>query len=459
MKTMLKKTIALVSAIMCGASVLASCGGGKGTGDKITLRLWNKPTQDAEQHTIEIYNATMEKLEKRFPNINFESVIKPTGTDYRQEYDKALMAHNAPAFTEIFSYTDIPGRVENGTVADITKYVDGWDLKKNGKVLDSFDEAISKDGKWYALPYKAYTMGTLCNLKTLESVGVSKDDLPKTWDEFTSMGAEITDLSVPRIGYSLIGMDWCAWPFTAWVWSAGGDMVEKNSDGTYKLTFNSDAGVDAAMLMNNMIWKYKMTQKDILLGYNDIVNNVINGSSCFSFLGLGNLNQKKLDEHGLKMADYLDMPIPSKDNSIPRSALAGGEVIVFDPTLSEEDLSAAFEVVEYLYFSDEMMQFECDNIAKYHIVNVMIPGRVDWYEKRLKAVEGLTDEQIKALDAMRECARPEPYCNHWSDIKTDLVAPLQEIYLDQKITRERAKQLLDQCAEGLYTKYPDAFKK
>ena len=460
MKKITKKIVAMVCVLACGVSVFSGCGKQETASDgQITLTLWNKPSQNAKEYEIEIYNRQMAALEEKFPDIKFESMLEPAGTDYRQEYDKALMAGTAPAFFAKFSYTDIPGRIKNGTIADITKYVDGWDMKKDGKVLDIFDNAISNGDKWYAVPNNAYTMGTLCNMKTLNNAGVKKEALPKTWEEFAKLGAELTDFSIPRIGYSLIGMDWCAWPFTAWVWSAGGEMVEKNDDGTYKLSFNEDAGVDAAMFMNEMIWEHKMTQKDILLGYNDIVNNVINGSSCFSFLGLSNLNQSKLDEYGLKVADYLDMPIPAKNNGSEGAALAGGGVITFNPKLSEAELDAAFEVVEFLYFSDEMMQKSCDEIKEFGITNIMIPGRVDWYEKKLQANEGITEEQITALAEMRKIAKPEPYCEHWSDLKTALVAPLQDIYLKEGITRDEAKALLDECAEKLYSLYPETFKK
>ncbi|MBO5060112.1 MAG: extracellular solute-binding protein [Clostridia bacterium] len=460
MKNSVKRIVALACAVACCMPIIGGCGKQEtASGEKITLKLWTKPSQDAKDYQIQIYNRKMAALREKFPNIIFEEGMRASGTDYRQEYDKALMAGTAPAFYTEFSYTDIPGRIANGTVADITKYVADWDLKKEGKVLDTFDDAISADGKWYAVPLKAYTMATLCNIKTIEAAGGNKEDLPKTWEEFAEFGQKATDLSIPRMGYSLIGMDWCAWPFTAWVWSAGGEMVKKNDDGTYKLTFNEEPGVDAAMFMNEMIWKYKMTQKDILLGYNDIVKNVINGSSCFSFLGISNLNQDKLDEYGLKIADFIDIPMPVKDESIERSALAGGEVITFNPTLTEEELKAAFEVVEYLYFSDERMQVDCDEIKEFGLTNVFIPGRVDWYDERLAANEGVTEEQIKALETMRENAKPEPYCDHWSDIKSQLVSPLQKIYLTEGITREEAKALLDECAEKLYSLYPDTFKK
>lgn len=460
MKKSVKRFVAFAYAALLAVPALSGCGNnGVQPDGKITLKLWTKPSQDAQEYVIESHDRMMADLREKFPDIEFEEAMNPTGTDYRQEYDKALMANTAPAFFTRFSYTDIPSRIQNGTVADISKYVDNWELKKEGKILDIFDDAISKDDKWYALPLKAYTMGTLCNKKTLETAGEDTGNLPATWDEFAELGERVTDLSVPRIGYSLIGMDWCAWPFTAWVWSAGGDMVVPNDDGTYRIAFNEDAGVDTAMFMNQMIWKNKMTQKDILLDYADVKKNVLNGTSCFSFMGLNDLGDgTELKEYGLTKSDYIDMLIPSKDSSIEGSSLAGGQVITFNPKLSDKELEAAFKVVEYLYFSDERMQADCDEIQEFNTTNVMIPGRVDWYEKRLEANSGITDEEISALNVLREHAKPEPYCEHWSDVKSNLVAPLQEIYLTENVSRDKVKSLLDDCAKKLYDLYPDTFK-
>ena len=44
-------------------------------------------------------------------------------------------------------------------------------------------------------------------------------------------------------------------------------------------------------------------------------------------------------------------------------------------------------------------------------------------------------------------------------MKNEIVTPLQTIYLTDNITRDEAQRLLDECAEILYSKYPDAFRK
>lgn len=459
MKNGLKK----VAAIGLAAVMLASfvgCDNKKSAGDeKITLRLWTKPTQDAKQDDIDYHDKQMAALKEKFPNVIFDEAIPPAGTDYRAEYDKALMAGTAPAFYNGFSYTDVPTRITNGTIADVTEYVKDWDLRKEGKVLDIFDDAISSDGKWYAIPRSAYTQACFVNKKLLRENGESETEFPKTWKEFAEQGQRITDFSVPRVGYALVGMDWCAWPFTAWVWSAGGEMVRQNSDGTYKIAFNEPEGVDAAVFMNEMIWKYKMTQKDVLMSIKDLETMAKNNTAVYSWNALTVLSQQAVEQYNLDVNDFAVSPMPVKDASTPQPALAGGEVITFNPKLSPEELKVAFEVAEFLYYSDEMNEMKFDNIRERGLFDTQVPGRIDLYEKKLEAVESLTDTQKKELMALSENAKPEPYCAHWSDLKTELVNPLQEIFLTEGISRDKVQKLLDDCADRLYDLYPDTFKK
>jgi len=46
-------------------------------------------------------------------------------------------------------------------------------------------------------------------------------------------------------------MEWSAWEFTAWVWSAGGEMVKKKEDKYWRITFNEAPGIDAVMLWHD----------------------------------------------------------------------------------------------------------------------------------------------------------------------------------------------------------------
>lgn len=455
-----KSFLAMLLCIVLTATMLCGCGEEKSDSGKITIVTWDKPSNDADQSVKDLYEARMARVRAKFPNIEIIDKSVNFAGDYRQEYDKALMSGTAPTYFTMFSYTDIPGRIQNGTVRDMSKYIADWSLRKEGKVLSTFDEAISKDGKWYAVPRDGYLRGTMYNKTLLKEFGADVENLPDTWAEFTKLGAEITDFSIPRIGYELIGMDWCAWPFTTWVWSAGGEMVRSNGDGTYKLAFNEEAGVDAAVLMNEMIWKHRMTQKDVLQDMGAIGNDVVTKKAVFAFDTIENYSVDVLKEYGLSYDDFGVMPIPAKSETEGKPAvLAGGEVITFNPKASEEEIEAAWKVIEFMYYDTD----ECLTYAKESVKSgkptLKIPARIDLYDEILAMNDFVPAKTIEELEKMAEIARPEPYCGEWAALKSELAIPLQKIYLKNGISRSEVKALLDDCAKTLYKKYPNSFKK
>ncbi|MEG2584132.1 MAG: hypothetical protein RSA27_06480, partial [Oscillospiraceae bacterium] len=339
----------------------------------------------------------------------------------------------------------------------MTEFVNEWQYKKDGKVITQFDEAISKDGKWYAIPRDAYVQATLCNKKLVAAGGGNPDSFPTTWAEFAEEGQKITDFSVPRIGYALLGQDWCAWPFTGWVWSAGGEMVRKNADGKYKLSFTEAPAVDAAIFMNEMIWKYKMTQKNVLQAFSDTSADIVGGRAAYSWASIADFKESDLQNYGLSYKDFGMMTMPVKDASIKSPALSGGEVCTFNPKSTKEELKAAWEIANFMYYDDEELQAQWDFMNEKGIFDVKIPARSDLLEKKLTSLKNIPESISRDVLKLSETAIAEPFCPNWSDVKTALVIPLQKIFLTENISRAEAEKLLNECAATLYSQYPDSF--
>ena len=87
----MKKTkfIALCLAAVCMLSVFSGCSSKQeADGEKITIRLWNKPGEGDTEWKIETNDRIEIALTEIFPNVNFEFLSAPAGgVDYRQEYD------------------------------------------------------------------------------------------------------------------------------------------------------------------------------------------------------------------------------------------------------------------------------------------------------------------------------------------------------------------------------------
>lgn len=294
-------------------------------------------------------------------------------------------------------------------------------------------------------------------MKSIKAAGGDVDNLPKTWEEFAEFGQKMTDFSVPRMCYQITGS---VWQFTPWIWSAGGEMVEPNGDGTYRIAFNGEEGVDTAEFMNHMVWKYQMTQKNILCDGSEISNNIKSGAALYAWAQLANVvNRDSVDRNGFTYNDFTQELIPAKDSSHEGAALAGGEVITFNPHADKKTLEAAFKVAEYLYYDEEYLTELWENQNAAGLVDTMVPARKDLYEKKLSTYSQLSKENRDALVKIQSYAKPEPFCGNWTDLKTMLKEYLEKIYLKEDITREEIKALLDQCAEELYSTYPTSFKK
>ena len=458
---MKKRVIAFVMSLTIMLS-LVSCGEKKSEpesgGAKIKVITWDAPASGDPENEKERFRLMRERLAVELPHIELVDLSRKTGADYYLEYDKSLMAGEAPSYTA-FAYPLIPTRIKNGTIADITEFVENWDLKKEDKIITQFDEAITSDNKWYAIPQSMYIQATLYNKKAIASSGYNLEKLPETWEEFVDVCKEVTDLSVPRIGYALMGMDWCAWPFTAWVWSAGGEMVRPNGDGTYNLAFVEDPAIEAAMFLNRLIWKERVTQKDVLQDLADLGQDVKSGRSCFSWSSPNVFTPADYKAYELTADDLGTMPMPVKDKSITPPSLSGGNVFVFNPKATKEELKAAWEVVTYLNFDENELkkQWEFDNSTGYF--NYLIPGRKDLLETVFD-MHTFVPERIKEeFFAMVPNAIAEPYCPNWGELKSALANPLQKIFLSEDLTEDQARAILEECAESLYKQYPNSFKK
>ena len=452
----MKKFVSLFLAVIFVVS-LAGCGKQDGSADgKIKVTLWTNVTQDSSQAVRDAQAQLEKNIAEKFPNYVVEFIPK-VYTDYNQDYDKALMAGNAPDAFDMFSYTAIPTRISNGTIADITDLVNEWDMKKEDRVINTFDDVIQKDGKWYAIPRDAYTMALYVNKKAIRDGGEDPDKLPVTWDEFDTYCQHVTDKSVPRFGYEIMGMDYCAWAFTPWVWSAGGAMVEPAENGKWRIAFADDPAVDAACYLNKLVNQSQVTQTNILCSLSETNDDMMAGKACFAWGTVANANAEQVKQYGLEMSDFTQMCMPVKDPSITNPALAGGEVITLNPKCDKETMKAAFEVMTYMHYDEEYLKQKWQTSYENGSCEIHIPARKDLYETKLEMNPLLTDEARAEIVKQSEVAIPEPYCEHWSDVKTQLIVPLQKIYSIKGLSRENIEKLLSDCADELCKLYPDTF--
>lgn len=428
--------------------------------EKVALKMYFLPQDDASDASKEGFEFTKAKIEEKFPNFEIEWTRLAPGTDYRQQYDQLLMAGDGPTFWRSFPYVDVQTRLANGTIAELTEYMADWDLRAQGKVTTIFDDAISTaDGKWYAVPWGAYVNGVVYNSEVITEAGGDPTDIPTTWSDFADKAQQYTDKTLPRFGYTVLGSDYNAWTYTPWVWSAGGEMVRDNGDGTWAIAFNEDPGVEAALFMNELIWARDAAQKDVLQTYDDFLNHFRAGQVCYGWGSPTGFSADDLAKFDQKQENVGFFPLPGKDEGGRVVAFAGGEVWTVSPNATQEQKDAAWQWILYESYDEEFLLPKWEDDNRLGQLDSRPAARNDLVETKYSMASAWPSHWAAEFTAANEVALPEPYCPNWNQLKDEIVIPLQTIYLTEGITFDEAKQLLDDCAEQLYTKYPEAFKK
>ncbi len=429
-------------------------------GERVKLKIYNQPQDDAAEEDWILWEDFCKRLEEKFPNVEFEWTRLAPGTDYRQQFDQLLMAGDGYTVGLHFPYVDIQSRIENKTIANINEFVENWDLRKEGKVNTTFDHALTdQNGEWYAVPGAPYVNGIVYNKQVIEEAGGDSGKIPTTWSEFAELAAKYTDKEIPRFGYLLLGSDFNAWTFTPWVWSAGGEMVRDNGDGTWEVAFNEDPGIDAAMFMNSLVWEHNATQKDILEPYDDMQNHFKAGQAAYGWGAPPQFGVEDLARFDQTQENIGFFPLPGKDEGGRVVSFAGGEVYTISPLADDAQRKAAWEYIQYVSYDEEFLisRWELEN--SYGRLSANPSVRTDLVEKKYSMATNWPAHWAQEMAAATESALPEPYCPNWNQLKDEIVKPLQTIYLTEGITREEAKKLLDDCAETLYVKYPESFRK
>ena len=276
MKTILKRTTAIIAAATLGITMLTGCN--KEVSDKdeqgrtvISIGGW----PDKEGTSLD----AMEARKARFEEENTDVVIEPDlwKFDLSTFYAKAAGGQLPTVYNSHF--TEAAQIMDTGYSADLTDALKarGYEGMFNQQVLD----LVSRDGKVYAFPASSYILGLAYNVDMFETAGLMEEDgtpkQPKDWFEVAEFAKKIKEatgkpgLVLPTAARS------GGWIFTSIAWSFGVDFMEQDENGKWKATFNTPEMVEALEWFKSLKWEY-----DILPS-----NTLLTGDEWYKTFGIG----------------------------------------------------------------------------------------------------------------------------------------------------------------------------
>lgn len=432
-----------IVSILCAAlslTILAGCGANtaKNSGDgqvEIVVGKW--PNAETDPATYEIYEGYLEEFKK----IRADVTVIPDEMNHSNDTFMPLAAAGQLPNMYRVPFTEPKNIIEAGYARDITDIMKerGYDKKLNKDLLD----IVTVDGKYYGVPYNGYMMGMWYNVNLFKQAGLVNEDgtlkYPTTWDEVVETAKVIKEKTgQPGFGFQCKDAE-AGWNFMNIAWSYGVKFMEMGEDGKYTATFASQEMVDALEFLSDLKWKYDVIPSNILLSRGDLVK-------LFA-----------TDQVGMSICaeDWLESPVRNYNmpkESIGTSAMpagpvatyaeTGGDVWLFSPETTDEQLEALFDWLDVVGNGPEL-----SDVAKTNIENTIKANAEDGKVITVPAFSVWTDEarnkQIEELYA--------PYVNTDPKVQVSMMNDKVQLHAEEPVATQELYRVVASIMQEVLT--------
>ena len=227
----MKKTLGLAVATTTAALLLTACGGG-GAGSSSSATTASKADNANKTITFWVVGGDTPKELRTYLQDTFKAKTGATLKIEEQGWGDIVTklttalpdSKNTPDVTELGN-TQAPTFTNVGAFSDVS---DLYEELGGAKLLQSFVEVGSVDGKKYALPYYFGSRYMFARADLWKEAGVNT---PTTLDEFNSAVKTITAKNPRNIkdfsGFFLGGQDWRNG--ISWIFANGGELAKKEN--------------------------------------------------------------------------------------------------------------------------------------------------------------------------------------------------------------------------------------
>ncbi len=351
--------------------------------------------------------------------------------EYNSTHDDVQIEHTVVNQSD-YTTTLIPTAYANGEAPDILyvepatfkKYVDKGMLldlspyysdELKADILPSALDAVTVDGKIYALPIEMETLGLFYNVDMLEEAGI---DPPKTWDELYEAAKALTTddvygliLPVEETSYTLF--NW--WPF---MWMAGADVYDDEGN----VTVDSPEMIEALEYWGRF-YQEGLVPSSLQIGPWEI-GNVGTGVAAMQVSGTYVIDSAENDYPDVNIGV---VPLPSPNNN--SITVAGGQKMAINANSAYPDEAADF--IFSLYGSDDITKAtEWTTEAKF-----AYPAR----QSVIDANEQVFDSGLRAVFTdFYDTAVPEP--SYSAEVTDAMGKMLQEVMFDGVSATDAVKE-------------------
>lgn len=331
---------------------------------------------------------------KEHPWIKLKKVVKEG--DPGNEFYQSVAAGTAPDFVEA-SFTVTNQLAKNGVIAPINKYLEKWD---EGKEFDKkYLDILSTNGNTYGLPREVNPMLFAYNKSIFKENNIS--EAPKNWDEALITGKKVNNPDKKITGYATLTSEWTEWFFQYYVWQAGGDLTQKNEDGTIKLTFTDPAVIKAAKYYQTLA-KNNLLPSDRTLKFDDLITQFSQGNIAmmpFATDWVMDVINRGMD------IDDLGLTVAPAGPSGKSPTAINGSCFVINAKSSKEKQDAAWEYISFYMSKAQREAYYKNQDSKGSLAPIILPRN----DIKITDFGNLPTEYQEVLNTAEKEARLEFY--------------------------------------------------
>ena len=419
--------------------VFSGCNGeDKKEEGKINISVGNWPDETNPEGI-----ANQEKLVASFEEENPD--INVIGDTFRYDTKTFTIKAAAGQLPTMYKpwFTEINQIIDSGYAADIT------DLAKKNGFSDALNPELMKyvtdeNGRVYGLPTDAYVLGLAVNKQLFEEAGLVNEDgslmIPDTYDEVAEFSKIIKD-KTGAAGLILPTTINCGgWLFMNIGWSYGVEFAKQREDGSWEATFDTQEMRDALQYVKDLKWKYNGIHNDTVIDQGTMMKYFGTNQGAMVFTEPTQWNWLVsgfgMDVDNMQM---YDMPA----GPAGRYAQMGGNLWMFAPNATEEEIDAGMKWLKFTGFSPEFTDKEVENKKLEYENIISANGAVleeDPYPAWVNPEYAQKDNEIRAMYANVDSDNYSQYLTK-SDLKINL----------EPILAQQLYSVLDKCIQEVFT--------
>ena len=301
---------------------------------KIVVTVNNAPPEN-QPEAVKAYDAMVKRYEDAHPNVD----VKPSTDTWDPKTFSAKLSAGSLTDGFLVPFTEPQGIIARSQSADITDLIKQWPNFPSFNPTALAVATRASDGRIFGYPTAGYALGLVINRDLFTKAGLNPDQPPATWDDFRAAAQALTAKGTPGFAETSTNNQG-GWHFTAWMYSAGGDLIQQDVNGRWTAIFNNDIGVSVLQLLKDMRFSDNSMVARQLLDQNATRQMMATGQAGMTIQAGDALSYIRETFADADINQFGMGIFPQKGGN---ATLSGGSVAMFNPKSAPDVLSTTLD--------------------------------------------------------------------------------------------------------------------